>query len=66
MRIVPLSSSMSTSAWTFGPCFFASAAWIPSYRIRAARSASCFEFVSSLIGTIFPVNQPSLAPYRFR
>src|SRR5512141_165768 len=50
MRIVPLSSSISTSAWTLGPCFLASAAWIPSYRrpCSSVRS-SCFEFVSSLI-----------------
>src|SRR3954470_1728866 len=46
--ISPLESSISTSAWTVGPYFFASAAMKPSCRspYSSVRS-SCFEFESS-------------------
>ena len=38
----------STSACTFGPCFFASAAWMPSCSSPcSSERSSCFEFVSS-------------------
>src|SRR5690242_15278010 len=48
MRISPLPSSISTSAWTFGPYFFARAAMIPSCSnpYSSARS-SCFTFDNS-------------------
>src|SRR4051794_14562430 len=48
MRISPLESSISTSACTVGPYFFASAAMKPSCSspYSSARS-SCFEFESS-------------------
>src|SRR5262252_54042 len=48
IRMSPLPSSMLTSAWTFGPYFFASAARMPSWR-RAYSSArsSCLVFDTS-------------------
>src|SRR6476659_5792438 len=50
MRMSPRSSLISTSACTFGPCFLASAAWMPSSSSPwSSDRSSCFEFVSSRI-----------------
>ena len=44
----PLPSSMSTSAWTFGPYFFARAARMPSWsNAYSSERSSCLVFDTS-------------------
>src|SRR5215216_712947 len=68
MRMLPLSSSISTSAWTFGPCFFARAAWMPSSSSPCnSDRSSCFEFVSSRIAfrmSAEPIITGALYPFQ--
>src|SRR5687768_8603669 len=67
MRMVPLSSSIATSAWTVGQCFLASAAVMPS-KSKPCSSvlSSCFVFVSSLIAVRISSCPAIPAPYRFQ